>query len=246
VSDPPAFGATLRKLLERRQLSVRDLPEPPGAPDLGEAPDGWQPGSSFLRQMAPVLGLHAADLFVIAGLRVPDDLAPVDGTAGWRAVMAAGRLVRLLPPDRGRLLEFARSLPQAVRAEALPQAREQYPAGFGGMLLGLLSNRNLRLPDVAKAVAILTRGRVYFSAPAYDVVGRGAKEITPEVLDGIAAVLDIPSGDLAALGDISLPPVPASADPAVADAAALIWEARRLTAGQVQQVRDLADSLSSQ
>jgi hypothetical protein len=43
--------------------------------------DGDEPDPSLLRQLAPALGLHPSDVFVIAGQRVPDDLAPLDATA---------------------------------------------------------------------------------------------------------------------------------------------------------------------
>ena len=43
--------------------------------------DGAQPEPSLLRALAPVLGLRAADVFVLAGVPVPDDLAPLDPAA---------------------------------------------------------------------------------------------------------------------------------------------------------------------
>ncbi|MER5934245.1 hypothetical protein [Streptomyces sp. NPDC002054] len=35
----------------------------------------------LLRRLATVLGFHAVDLCVLAGLAVPDDMAPLDATA---------------------------------------------------------------------------------------------------------------------------------------------------------------------
>jgi hypothetical protein len=39
------------------------------------------PSLSLLRRLASALNLHAADLFVIAGVAVPDELAPLDANA---------------------------------------------------------------------------------------------------------------------------------------------------------------------
>jgi hypothetical protein len=38
--------------------------------------DGALPGDSLLRALAPALGFHAADLFVVADVPLPDDLLP--------------------------------------------------------------------------------------------------------------------------------------------------------------------------
>lgn len=44
--------------------------------------DGALPSGSQLRALAPALGFHAADLFVIADVPLPEDLAPLDRAAG--------------------------------------------------------------------------------------------------------------------------------------------------------------------
>jgi hypothetical protein len=74
--------------------------------------------------------------------------------------------------------------------------------------------------------------------------GRDHNRLTPDLLAGFAVMLGIPVGDLAALGDVRLPNggVPAHSVPA--DMAVLIWEVRRLTAEQVRQVLDEANSMS--
>jgi hypothetical protein len=66
-------------------------------------------------------------------------------------------------------------------------------------------------------------------------LGLGRKEVTPGLLAAFATVLGIPTGDLAAIGGLECQ---FSADPADLDGgdmAALIWEARRLTAEQVRR-----------
>jgi hypothetical protein len=74
----PGFGVLLARLADYRGLSVRGLsalaavPEPEVRAMLG----GAEPGPSFLRRLAPALGLRPADIFVIAELPVPEQLAP--------------------------------------------------------------------------------------------------------------------------------------------------------------------------
>lgn len=246
MNSLPRFGTLLRRLFERRQLDIRELSALPDSPaGIEEVLNGAEPTSSFLRQISPALGLHSPDLFVIAGMRVPDDLAPLDSQAGWLAGQIASRATHLPPEGRSTLLEFVRSLPQAARPQAppSPQPYEVYPPGFGGMLMGMLRNRNLALWDSAKVIANLTGGRIYRSPSAFRLMGLGRNEVTPDLLGGISAVLDIPYCDLAVLGEISFLAADLAVDSAVDDAAALIWESRRLTIAQTRMVHDRLDGM---
>jgi hypothetical protein len=237
-----AFGVLLMRLLDRRKLDIRELADIAGLleSEVEAVVDGAEPSSPFLRRIAPALGLRAPDLFVIAAMPVPEELAPLDSKAGGLVPSLAQHAAELPPESRARLLGFARSLPQHDRTRPVPEpkAYEQYPPGFGGMLLRMLANRNLNLWYSAEALARLTGGRVYLSASTVGLVGRGRKEITPGLLGGFAAVLGIPAADLAALGDVDMADGDLPVSPAVADAAELIWEVRRLTAEQVRQVND--------
>ena len=72
----------LARLLRARWHDVETLA---GAEDLPEwelaaVVDGAKPSPWLLHRLAPALGWHASDLFVIAGLSLPEDLAP-DGPA---------------------------------------------------------------------------------------------------------------------------------------------------------------------
>lgn len=80
----------LGRLAKRRQpdLDVLARSADVGGSELKSLLRGGGPSPSLLRRLAPVLGLHTPDLFVIAGVDVPDDLAPGDPTAGsWVPVL---------------------------------------------------------------------------------------------------------------------------------------------------------------
>ena len=77
------------------------------------------------------------------------------------------------------------------------------------------------------------------------MIGRGRKELTPDLLAGFAALLDVPAGELFAFAGIDPPgevDVPDSAD---IEFARLVWELRCLGARQVRQVRDWGISMES-
>ncbi|GHD80770.1 hypothetical protein GCM10010317_103150 [Streptomyces mirabilis] len=65
-----------------------------------------------LEQLAPVLGLHTADLFAMVGADVPDALAPADTTAGSLVPYLVRHTVALPPEKKDALRKFVASLPQ--------------------------------------------------------------------------------------------------------------------------------------
>jgi hypothetical protein len=74
-----SFGTRLTRLFEYRKLDLGTVARAAGVPESELAAvlgDVGAPDPSLLRQLAPALRLYTADLFVIAGLAVPDDLAP--------------------------------------------------------------------------------------------------------------------------------------------------------------------------
>ncbi|ARE73086.1 hypothetical protein B6R96_03335 [Streptomyces sp. Sge12] len=195
-----------------------------------------------LRRLAPVLGLHAGDLFVLAGAPVPEDLAPLDAAAGRSIPCLVRRFVSLPPEARDEVLCLVRSLPQEERTAPVPVPRpyEEYPPGFGGVLLRMLANRNLNWNGSVRVLHTLAG--LYVSAATIGGVGRGTVELTHHLLADFAIVLGIPVGDLTAMagpvaegGRRLSDPVPVlhSAGP---DAAVLIRELSRLSAGQVRRV----------
>ncbi|MFI9813688.1 hypothetical protein [Saccharothrix variisporea] len=200
----------------------------------GDAPD-----PSRLRRLAPVLGLHPPDLFAIAGVDVPDDLAPVDPRAGRWVPGLVRNAVALRAEQRNALRGYVASLPQEerVRPAPTPSALDRYPDGPGAVLMRLARNRNLDRTALAKTFLVVT-GR-YWSAATYGGVGRGTTPVTPDLLADFCAVLDVPSDDLVSVTGVALPP----SGPAAAGVAELIWDVRRLTESQVREVGAVAESM---
>ncbi|MFJ6569198.1 hypothetical protein ACIQNU_17410 [Streptomyces sp. NPDC091292] len=230
----------LARLSEHRGLDV-------GAPGWpGDVAGSGVPGPSSLRRLAPALGLHTADVFAIADVPVPDDLAPVDRSAGVWVPGLARHAMHLSPEDRNsvrRLMASLRHEKHASAAPALP-THENYPAGPGAMLMRLVRNRNLGWNSAAKTFLLVT-GR-YWSAATYGMVGHGRRELTPELLVDFSAVLGILADDLSVLTGVALPEPPDGIPPldlTAAEVAELIWDTRRLTAAQVRRVGDAAESL---
>ena len=114
------------------------------------------------------------------------------------------------------------------------------------MLMRMLGNRNLNWWQSAETFTRLTGGHLYLSAATVGAVGRDVNRLTPDSLVGFAVVLEIPAGDLAALGDVRLPDGGVPEYPVPADMAVLIWEVRRLTAEQVQGVLDEVSAVSGE
>ncbi|MBW8482063.1 hypothetical protein [Actinomadura parmotrematis] len=98
--------------------------------------------------------------------------------------------------------------------------------------MGLLRNRDLGWSGTAKAMAVMTDGRIYLSAATIGGAGRGTVTPTPALLAGFATVLGFSVGDLAAVLDMDAP----DGEPSAPEVAALLWEARRLTAAQVERL----------
>ncbi|MET9879925.1 hypothetical protein ABZZ36_35735 [Actinacidiphila glaucinigra] len=216
---------------QRPDSSAVDLSEPPTP--------------SALRRLAPELGLHTADLFVIAGVDVPGDLAPVDATAGRHLPDLVRHAVALPPRQRTVLRRYVASLPQQERPAPVPgpPPHERYPDGPGALLMRLARNRNLGWTATAKTFFLVT-GR-YWSAATYGCVARGTVELTAGLLADFCEVLDVPSDDLAAVTGVALsgPDASPTANAGTAGVAELIWDVRRLTERRLLAVTDLAEAM---
>jgi plasmid maintenance system antidote protein VapI len=241
----PDFGTQLMRLAERRGLSHAMLTHAIGIPEeeLEEVVLGGVPAQPLLRQLAPALNLHTADLFAIAQIEPPEEFVPLDPDAGQEIPQLVGVAMRLPLELMEILRQYANSLPSYTRVgfPAARGAREQYPSGFGSVLMRMLSNRNLGWTSSAKILLRLTGQRL--SASTIGAIARGRKDVTPDLIEALAGILGIETDDLAAIAGIG-PLGPTSGRNSVtAGMAELIWDLRRLTADQTRQVRAQAEFL---
>jgi hypothetical protein len=108
----------------------------------------------------------------------------------------------------------------------------------------MLATRNLDWLSSVRVLHEVSLGRVYWSAATIGAVGGGRKEVTPVLLPVFAAALGIPADDLAALGGMSRPETgEIRLNLAAGAVATLAWEARRLTAEQVELVSGKAGAM---
>lgn len=242
VTESSGSSGLIRRLLAHRGLDVSALTGT-GGPGFLAALDDPEVTPAVLGQLARVLGLHLPDLYVMAGIPVPEELAPLDDRSGTWVDSLVNAACRVSPQSLERLLALARGLPQQDRTRPVPVPRpyEEYPPGFGGVLLRMIRNRNLGWVAAAKTLCLLG-GSHPMSASTVGMLGRGRKGITPRLLADFAAVLGIDAGDLAAMNRMELPPGDLPVHPCAPEMAGLIWEARRLT---YEQVRHLVDEVKS-
>ncbi|MEU8220682.1 XRE family transcriptional regulator [Micromonospora taraxaci] len=194
-------------------------------------------GPSALRRLAPVLGVHTADLFILAGLDVPSDLAPCAAPAGSILDHLVKTALRLPSEQREHLLGAARSMRPPEPAVPIVREPDPFPYGPGAVIVRLLRNRNLNSLNSAKMLYRLA-GIGPLSAATINVVGHGRKELSPELLSGFATVLSYRVEVLAALIDIELPQALPPADAASRQVAELIWEVRHLSADQLHALQE--------
>ncbi|MFJ5613571.1 hypothetical protein ACIQCJ_29835 [Streptomyces sp. NPDC093221] len=239
-----AFGAMLARLLDQRELGAQELADRAGLSpvEVRAVLAGDSPRQELLRRLGPALGFHAVDLFILAGLAVPDDMAPLDAMAAIWVRNTVTEAVRLPTAGRRELLQLVRSLPQEKRCSSfVPKPLMPLDGGPGAWVIRMLQYRNLNWTGMAMALAFVTP--TYLSAATYGVIGTGRKELTPRLVTDFAALMGIDARDLAALTRVDLTELPPPPPSEAVDAAALLWEARRLSAAQVQHVFDLARSM---
>ena len=245
----PTFGMLLTRLMDHRRLDVSGLSTVSGIPevDLGSLASGVPPLDWQIDALAPALGIRAADLYVIADVQLPLALAPLDPAAGSIAVSVVQITMALPSGQRARVRGLVEQAPQDAKGipPDLPQAYDQREAGFGAMLANLLcGNRNLRsLTAAARALALLTGGRLYLAAATISGIGLGRVPLTPDRVSGFAVTLGIPVSDLAAVVGVDLLEPPCPEDPLTAEMASLLWDCRHLTAAQVGHIRDEAEAM---
>ncbi|WP_148710318.1 hypothetical protein [Streptomyces sp. 3211.6] len=84
------------------------------------------------------------------------------------------------------------------------------------------------------------------AASTIGAVGRGAKQIDAEMLDGFAATLGVPVAVLAELTGVRRSAEGRELTPAVVDTAALLWEVRHLTWDQESRLTEYAEALGGE
>ncbi|MEU8051088.1 hypothetical protein [Micromonospora haikouensis] len=233
----PEGGTALGRLLTHRWPEVAATAGPL-RPQLDAVLTGGPASPSLVRELAPMLGLHVADLFVVAGLDLPQDLTPAS-TKPWHVGTVLESAARLAPQSLRRLHEFVRSLPEHPPAWP-PEQRYSYPLWPGEMMLRLLRNRNV--PPYSPKVLYLIGDGPMVSSSTVAMLGPGRTKLTPQYVTAFATVLGFPANDLAAVAGVA-----AATDPRLhrnhAELARLAWDARRLTGDQVSEVLDLARGL---
>jgi transcriptional regulator with XRE-family HTH domain len=238
------FGSALRRLARHRHLDVDTLAEMAGvaSAELTAVLGGDAPGDGLVRRLAGALRLHPADLFAVAELPVPEDLAPADPSAGWRLGRLVHHATMVSRPQRRSLRVAVAELPTAARIRPLREvpAYERYPPGAGGLLMQLMQNRNASLTTTAQS--LLPATGQYLAASTYLKIGHGRIPLRPEWLTNFAVLIDMDSDDLTALTGLPVKRPPSSAPTDIAD---LIWDARRLGGTQLEQACALADRLRS-
>ncbi|MDQ0364026.1 hypothetical protein [Catenuloplanes indicus] len=203
--------------------------------------DAVMPDPDLLRRLAPALGLRTADLFVIAGQPVPDELGSAWPTSPWDVGAIVRHLVRMDADRRRQLTAVIRSLPVEPRIGPTPD--DEYPDTPGALLLRLLRNRNIR-PYNARILAEIGDGP-HVSDATVAGLGSGRVVVTPQYVTAFAHLLGYPPADMVALTGIGPVVEDARAHPAAAEIAALTWHARQLNSEQLSTVIAAARSMQT-
>ncbi|MEV7446243.1 hypothetical protein AB0O22_34735 [Streptomyces sp. NPDC091204] len=175
-------------------------------------------------------------------MQVPDDLAPLDAAAAPWAAYTVMDAVHLPAAGRSELLQFIRALPQEKRRSPFVlKESEPETDGPGGSLIRMFWYRNLSRSGLAHAMAVVTPS--YLSAATYGVIGEGRAELTPRLVTDFGTLLGVEAGELASVPGVLLPEQSGPPAPEAVDAAAVLWELRRLSAPQAEQVAELAKSM---
>jgi hypothetical protein len=239
TADLANFLAMIERLSQIRGQSLGDLMRVAGADQsmVDAAFKGDVFGQSGLRRLARALGVHAADLFVLAGIEVPSNLAPSSTPAGSILDHLVRTALRLPTERREQLLRVARSVPQQDSVPSMVRKRDNFPYGPGSVIVGMLRNRNLNNLNSVKMLYRLARiGPL--SAATIHAFGSGRKEISPEFLSGFATVLAFRTDELAALLDIELVNVGMPVDTATRQVAELLWDVRHMNSDQLRNIQE--------
>jgi hypothetical protein len=245
VNAYPGFGPFLARILALRNEEVSRFCAQSGVfePEFRAVLAGVAPSAEFFELVAPQLGIHAADLLVMAKRPVPRGMAPLDSRAASRVgevvIDTAGLSLEHLRELRDYINSMPRS-PVSGQPWELAEAVE-YGLDFGGMLARMLLNRNLDRWSTVHALAWLTGPGL--SRSTIWLMGKGEWEVPSRMVPYFAILLGIPAEYLAALGGMELHedfPLPS---PEQSEIAEIVWEVRSLTLDQVREVARMAASM---
>ncbi|NUO57637.1 MAG: hypothetical protein HOV78_13285 [Hamadaea sp.] len=250
MSDRSPFGTRLSRLLAHRLSAaptkadevVTAFARDSGLPEseLAGLLAGAQPSSEILRTLGSALGIPAADMFVIASLPVPDDLASAWKTTPWHVGTIVETAAGMPPAQIARLDELVRSLP--LQARTTPPPPDTYPDGPGAVVSRLMMNRNIA-PYAAKALYFVGGGPLV-SYSTVGQLGTGKVTLTPRYVTAFAHVLGYAPGDLVAITGVGPVPQGQPRHRSAAQIAALAWNARHLTSDQIRHVLDSTRRIS--
>lgn len=122
---------TLDTSIEQMQAVVADGAGVSGV-EFAAVVEGAVPSPELVRKLAPALGIHAADLFVFAGLTVPDDLASAWPTSPYDVGSILRTVVDLDAEQCGRLEALVGSLAVPPHAGSTPA--DDYVTAFAHLL----------------------------------------------------------------------------------------------------------------
>ncbi|MFC7761542.1 hypothetical protein ACFQY4_28480 [Catellatospora bangladeshensis] len=239
------FGMRLRRLLWARRgthlpvgITIGRLAQQAAVPsaELGLIVRGTAPSPEILKRLGPALGLPVADLFVIAGLPVPPELASAWPTNHGNVGTILRYAIGLSPERRGWLAGAIGSLPVEPRTGPAPP--DEYLDQPGALLIRLLKNRNIR-PN-ARLLMEIGDGP-YVADSTIGMLGPGRVAVTPRYVTAFAYLLGYPPAEMVALTGVGPVDEEAKPHPASAELAALAWQARRLSSDQLSHLVDLLE-----
>ncbi|MCW6007419.1 helix-turn-helix transcriptional regulator [Micromonospora sp. CPCC 205371] len=199
------------------------------------------PSPDLVGKLAPALDIHTADLFVIAGLPVPDELASAWPTSPRDVGSILHAALTMNAKQRSQLEALVRSLPVQPRTESAPA--DDLLDTPGALLVRLLRNRNIRpRPYIAWLLHTIGDGP-YVSDSTIAQLGTGRVVITPQYVTAFAYLLGYRPADVVALTGVGPVVEGARVHPEHAEIAALAWRARQLSSDQLSYVIAAAQTI---
>jgi hypothetical protein len=197
--------------------------------------DGGQAQTAVLVRVARVLGLRFPDFCIIADADSGSESRPLNAAVGEEIVKLVKVAMRLPLPSVRRLSEEGRRMPRdEVAAElATYELRRGPSAGFGGVVIRLLQNRNFNWYSIMCVMELVTDQLMSMSE--YARIGAGRREVSPAQIANFAIVLGIDAGAMAALSGVDAAVI-READDLQREISGLIWDMRSLDVRQIDSM----------